>query len=262
MSLTTTVIRIPAPLPAVIAIVAMTLWSCGPSGTASGDWAGDAEWNEAVGAFIAGDFDNAVARLEALAKKASSEEQFQEVYWYLGRAYLETERYSQAIDAFRVGKAHGGGGEFDEYLIQLDALVSGEPENVQRSERITRVQLAVLIDRMFFSGSEQDSVQTAAAPAGSVSEQMVSVERGVLESLPDGRFHPEAFVTRAAFYVSVARLLREIQLEIEAGDLFPGGFGWALGGGEDDDHFVTGKEAFTTLQRVAAAKSSYGGQGS
>jgi hypothetical protein len=215
-----------------------------------------------MGAFISGDYADAAARFENLADKAKTEEQLRDVYWYLGRVYLAAGQYNGAIDAFTTGRAHGGGVEFDEYLRQLDALVSGDPDNVVRSERITRVQLAVLIDRMFFTDRDAGGEQSPPAHTGELSGQLESVERGVMDSLPDGRFHPEAFVTRGAFYVAVSKLIRVENIDVDTGVLFQNGFAWVLDGGEDDGKFITGKEAVGVLERVAAGQNSYGGQGS
>jgi hypothetical protein len=261
MSHSFTLARIAAVI-AVLVVIVVTAWSCGPSGAGSGDWSGNEEWNRAVGAFISGDYGDAVARLEGLEGKAETEEQLQEVYWYLGRCYLATNQYHRAIDAFAAGKAHGGGVVFDEYLRELDALVSGDPDNVVRSEKITRVQLAVLIERMFFGGPGGASEQSPETVGGAVSEKLTSVERGVMIRLPDGQFHPDAYVTRAVFYVTVSRLILEKGIDVDMGVLFEGGFAWVLSDDEDDGTLVTGKEVVAALRRVAAAQNTYGGQGS
>jgi len=124
------------------------------------------------------------------------------------------------------------------------------------------VQLAVLIDRMFFGGPGGAGEHSPEAVGGSVSEQLASVERGVVGRLPDGHFHPDAYVTRAVFYITVSRLVLEVDIDVDTGALFEGGFAWALSGDEDDETFVTGKEAVAALRRVAAAQNTYGGQGS
>jgi len=261
MSLLHTVVRLAALAPALVAICAAG-WSCGPSARGPGGWSGDKEMDAAVAAFISGDYDEATARLEALEKEAKTPEQRREVYWYLGRSYAAKERYSSAIDAFTAGKAHGGGTEFDEYLQQLGALVSGDPDNVGRSERVTRAQLAVLIDRMFYTGDSVPSGQSPGAGGQGVLEQLAAVQRGVMERLPDGEFHPEAHVTRAAFFAAVSRLLLDKNIDVATGELFEGGFAWALAADDKNGHFVTGKEVVTALRRVAAAQNTSGGQGS
>jgi tetratricopeptide (TPR) repeat protein len=262
MSLAKTVFRFAGPALAVVAICAM-LWSCGPSTSVSGAWKSNDEMDRAVAAFIAGDFDGAAKRLEALADRAQTPEQRREVYWYLGRAYLAAERYDRAIDAFTAGKANGGGVAFDEYLQRLNALVSGEAGNVARSERVTRAQLAVLVNRMFYESPVDTSATAVPGPGGEdgVLENMASVERGVVGLLPDGQFYGEVFVTRGAFFAVVSRLVRDKSIDVDTATLFEGGFAWALAG-EDAGNYVTGKEAVAVLRRVAAAQHPYGGPGS
>ncbi len=82
----------------------------------------------------------------------------------------------------------------------------------------------------------------------------------MVEALPDGEFHPEAYVTRGAFYTVVARLVAEVGAGVDAEALFDGGFTWALEG--RSVQFVTGKEVVATLQRVAAARSDHARPGS
>jgi hypothetical protein len=261
MSHLQTASRFAAFTPALVAIC-VTVWSCGPSASGSVDWSGDKEMDAAMAAFISGDYEDATTRLDALTNKATTPEQLREVYWYLGRSYVATQQYSRAIDAFTAGKAHGGGVEFDEYLRRLGALVSGDPNNVARSERVTRAQLAVLIDLMFYGEASGASEDLPRPGTGGMVEYLAVVERGVMGRLPDGGFHPDAFVTRASFFAAVSRLLLDRNIDIDTGDLFEGGFRWALGTDEDERHFVTGKEVVAALRRVAAAQNAYGGQGS
>jgi len=261
MSLSHTAARFAAFAPALVAIC-VVVWSCGPSATGSGGWSGDKDMDAAMASFISGDYEDATTRLEALTNKAKTPEQLREVYWYLGRSHVATQKYSRAIDAFTAGKAHGGGIEFDEYLRRLGALVSANPNNVARSERVTRAQLAVLIDLMFYGEAGGASDDPQRLGAGEMVEHLAVVERGVMERLPDGGFHPDAYVTRASFFTAVSRLLLDRNIDIDTGDLFEGGFGWALEADDDEGHFVTGKEVVATLQRVAAAQNAYDGQGS
>ena len=252
--------RIAAALTALLAILA-AVSSCGPASTGSAGWKGDKEMDAAVAAYISGDYADATARLEELSGKAKTPEQLRDVYWYLGRAYAATGDYSRAVDAFTAGKAHGGGIEFDEYLALLAALVSADPENLARSERVTRAQLAVLIDRMFYAQGA-GSGEPAKEGAGAGVEQLAVVQRGVLAVLPDGGFHPGAQVTRASFFAAVSRLLSDRHIDADTNELFEGGFSWALATDAEQGRFVTGKEVVATLRRVSAAQNSNGGQGS
>ena len=262
MSLLQTINRSVAVVPALLMLCLM-VWSCAPSGDAAGGWSGgDAgDLDEAVRSYIAGDYEIAVEKLESLTGRARTEEQFQEVYLYLGRAYLARESYNSAIDSFLAGKAHGGGSVFDEYLQRLDAIVSGTQENVARTDHVTRAQLIVLIERMFYDDLA-DVPGTDGSRAGDRAiAQMDPVARGLVSVLPDGDLHADAPVTRAAFYVVVQRLIADRQIDTDTGLLFAGGFDWTFESDGNDTHHVTGKEVVTTLERVAAAKNAYGGQG-
>jgi tetratricopeptide (TPR) repeat protein len=242
-----------------VAAVLLTGWACGTSGPSSGGWSGNKEMDRAVAAFIARDYAEAVERLEALTARADTEEQLREVYWYLGRSHVALEQYDRAIDAFTAGKANGGGVEFDEYLSRLNALISGEQDAVVRSDRVTRAQLAVLIDRMFYRNPFDEAGREQSAGADALLEQLAPVTRGVLVALPDGDFHAEAYVTRASFFATVSRLVRERKIEVDTAVLFEGGFAWALATDEKGDRFVSGKQVVHTLQRLAAAQHTYGG---
>jgi hypothetical protein len=79
--------------------------------------------------------------------------------------------------------------------------------------------------------------------------------------LPDGDLHAGAPVTRAAFYVVVTKLIADRQIDADTDLIFAGGFDWTLESGDNDTHHVTGKEVVIALERVAAAKNTYGGQG-
>jgi hypothetical protein len=245
------------PLATALLFVLAGVWSCGTSG--SGRWSGEKDIDRAVAAYIEGDYTAAVERLEALSTQQAGEDQLREIYWYLGRSLVAMGQYHRAIDAFTVGKANGGGAEFDEYLARLGALVSGEPENVARSDRVTRAQLAVVIDQMFYGESSQTQENPGPSDTSTRLEDLAPVARGVVAVLPDGRFHPEAYVTRASFYAAVSRLVREKDIDVDTGLLFDGGFQWALAADDGGERYVTGKQVVATLQRVAAAQNTYGG---
>ena len=208
----------------------------------------------AIAAFIAGDYEVAIGRLEPLTADDQSEDVRQEAYLFMGRAYLAQGRFDRAIDAFVAGKAHGGGSVFDAYLARLDVLVSSSPERLERTDWVTRAQLAALVDRLVYSGGDDvltapgaafDS--TAAIPA------LQSIRRGVVGPLPDGTFRPEAPVTRGAFYAAVCRLLRELEITSPPSTFLEGGFRWAMEGAEP--RYVTGEEAISVLERIVEART-------
>jgi tetratricopeptide (TPR) repeat protein len=212
--------------------------------------------NRAIESFIAGDYQDAAERLEAMTKGAGPDEDLGEVYLYLGRSYIALEQYSQAIDAFTTGKANGGGPVFDEYLRRMDLLVSGAPSVVATSIHMTRGQLAAVIDRMFYEASAD-----AGASSAGVVTSLQSVQRGIVPVLPDGAFHEEALVTRAALYAALARLLGDKGAGVPAVQgLFEGGYAWVLSGADETEaSYVSGREAIAALERVSLALESHGG---
>jgi hypothetical protein len=252
MSLLKPYARTGAIIPALLTL-ALLLGSCSSGKRAGGSSALD----RAIESYIAGEYHDAVDRLEALARGSGSEEDLLEVYLYLGRSYMALGQHSLAIDAFAAGKTRGGGAVFDEYLRRLDVLVSGAPDVVATAVRVTRAQLAALIDRMFYAAPED-----AGASAEGVVTRLESVRKGIVPVLPDGSFHGEAFVTRAAFYAAVARLMQDRGGAAGAQRIFDGGYDWALSGAVADteaDRYVSGREAVATLRRVSQAMESNGG---
>jgi len=212
----------------------------------------------AIEAFIAGDYEEAIGRLELLTADDQSEDVRQEAYLFMGRAYIEQGRFDRAIDAFVAGKAHGGGSVFDTYLARLDVLVSSSPERLERTVWVTRAQLAALVDIMVYGGGEDVMAAPGAAfDSTAVMPALQSLRRGVVEPLPDGTFRPEAPVTRGAFYAAVCRLLRDLEITSPPSTFLEGGFRWAMEGAEP--RYVTGKEALSVLERIV---QTGGGSGS
>lgn len=159
----------------------------------------------AIALFIAGHYAQAVERLGRLAATLESSEDLREVYYYLGRAYLALGERNRAIDAFSAGVSYGDTGACLEYLDRLRTVVQGEEHSVRRSEMVTRRQLAALLVREFAPG-EADSTRVADADA----PLRRSVALGWMPALPDGATHGEVAVTRAAFYVTMARLTGQL----------------------------------------------------
>lgn len=218
--------------------------------------------DRAIESFIAGDYDAAVSRLEDLAESTESAEELRQVYLYLGRSYVAKGQYPRAIDAFNAGMALGESSPFDEYLTRLGVVVSGAPQAVAMSGQVTRAQLAALIDQMFYDGlGKVGDTSRHVTREGTVSE-LESVKRGVVPVLPDGDFHPDALVTRAALYAVVARLVADIGTQEAPSDFVDGGYGWVKAGGGDGlaaSPLVTGKETLAILEQVAKAGQSLGG---
>ena len=246
------------------AVMALSLTLIGLSSCSSGGPGHSrSELDRAIESYIAGDYGEAVERLDKLSKNTESEERLREIYLYLGRSYLALEQYSQAIDAFTVGAAYGGGLVFEEYLTRLGVVVSVAPQIVAASDKITRAQLAALIDKMFFGGVKDIGAVSGEGRQDVAAGLSTAVRRGVVPTLPDGGFHGNEFVTRAAFYVVVARLIEDTGIPGGPTSFFEGGFAWALnpGGGATDIgrmDYISGREALDTLERLAEARRASG----
>jgi hypothetical protein len=245
------------------AVVALSLTLIGLSSCSSGGPGHSrSELDRAIEFYIAGDYDEAVERLDKLSKTTESEERLREIYLYLGRSFVELEQYSQAIDAFTAGAAYGGGLIFEEYLTRLGVVVSVAPKILAASDKITRAQLAALIDKMFFGVKDIGAPSDEGRQDVSVGPS-TSVQRGVVPTLPDGEFHGNDFVTRAAFYVVVARLIEDTGIPGGPTSFFDGGFSWVLSpsGGTTDVgriDYISGREALDTLQRLAEVRRTNG----
>jgi len=247
---------------ALMTVVLACAWFLSCSSHTRG--ASSKELNRAIDSFIAGDYEAAAEKLEKLSGDTDSEEELREIYLYLGRSYMALEQYSRAIDAFSAGRAHGGGGVFEEYLLRAGIMVSASPENVSKSIRVTRGQLAALIDGMFYDGVGDIGVPGAGTGKTGMTAQLQTVRRGVLPALADGEFHAGAFVTRAAFYAAVSRLVKDKGTPGDPSLFFAGGFDWVLQAAESAEtrariEYVTGKETVVTLQRVAEVVQTNGG---
>lgn len=247
-----------SPSPAVrrrLAFVGLLVLACAPGY----DPPGDSSLDEAVGLYIAGRYAEAIERLEPLSRELKSEEDLTEVYLYLGRAYLALERYDRAVDAFTVGASYGSASPFREYLQQLKDVVASSPENIAAAPRVTRGELARAIDRMFFR--TPTPVGTGNVPPELPElETAESVRRGIVAPLADGEIHADAYVTRAAFYAVVCKLLGETagHAGISGGrrlTVFPGGYRWVMGhageGSGKSGFLVSGAEVVAILGRVA-----------
>lgn len=207
-----------------------------------------AEIDSAIALFVSGRYAAAIERLDELAAARTDPEELREVYYYLGRAYLEVGERDRAIDAFAAGVSYGDTGPCVAYLEQLRAVVEGEARNVRRSEIVSRRQLASLLVRQFVLDGAEPPV-----PEDADDSLREAVSRGWMERLPDGGLHGEAAVTRAAFYVTLARLTADLGV----GGTVAGTYAGALSGRGREP--VAGSEVAATLEEIAALRNDHGG---
>jgi tetratricopeptide (TPR) repeat protein len=208
-----------------------------------------AEIDSAIALFVSAQYELAIDRLDELARTLDSDEALREVYYYLGRSHLALGQHHRAIDAFSAGVSYGDAGACVEYLEQLRAYVEGGERSVRRSETVTRAQLAAALARRLLV--EDHEVEPSVIDPGAVIARVVA--RGWMEELPDGSFHGEAPVTRAAFYVVLARA--SAQLGYGQSVVAPYRASLATRGDEP----VTGAEVSAVLEELAVIRKQHGG---
>jgi hypothetical protein len=256
---------LPIPLPRIsiqlaLAVAAMLAAGCGAPHSTFGE---RSTVEEAVGCFVAGDYDGAEALFREVLDQPASDEDLVTAHLYLGRIYLERQDYDRAADMFSAGKALGGDVRFDGYFEEAASHLRISPETIIQEEIISRGQLAALLKEMFegaLGTGNEDANETRPTAAHWSSGYTLFVERSrVMKRLPDGDFHPDGKVTRPAFFVIVSRLTGKLGLSADVlEDAFPGGLRAAVAsvddaGGDETSSFVSGREAVSVLETVARA---------
>jgi len=257
------------PILYVIALAAITLVGCGTSGT---NVEGKSSLDKGIASYINGDLERAEALFDESVGQPLSREDLQTAYLYLGRIYLATGKYDRAAEVLSAGRALGGDVRFDEYLEVASRHLSATPHRIARETRITRAQLAALIDDLF-DLTPRDHPTVSGANGTPKRTKHVGVEghwgedhietvfsAGAMTTLPDGKFHPDEGVTRPALYAIVSRIVdsRHISRAV-VDDVFPHGYrgtvesSTAGGANRIGYEFVSGKEAIAALKEVARA---------
>ncbi len=192
-------IRIPCrPIVVFTAIGLLVLSSCGrPSDVSRSD-----ALDSAVEMFLAGHHRQAIESLNALLERPVSDGERREIYYYLGRAYLEQDDVSRAVDSFAAGVQLGDSGPCLEYLERLRSRMASDAATVARAPVVTRRQLSALVEGWLARGEGRDPHPDPI---------VAMTERGWLERMPDGRDHADSPVTRAALFVFVSRMCASIE---------------------------------------------------
>jgi tetratricopeptide (TPR) repeat protein len=261
-------------------VTALGLAGCGsPRTTVDQNTALD----QAIACYIDGNLERAELLLTRIISRDGSNTDHATAYLYLGRIYLARGDYEKAADAFSAGRALGGDIRFAEYFEEAQRHLTSTPERIVQLPRITRGQLAFLIEETFgkrlaarLSEAERAAVLTdtrasggdGESPEPDPSEKSIEsfsvVRAGVITALPDGDFHVEDAVTAPAFYTVMWRLTDALG---GAGGvlpgLFPGGYRATVGAlkptddvrGQTDagDGFVTGFHARSMLEAFEKA---------
>ena len=246
-------------------MTALFLAGCGSPRTTVG---GNTSLDRAIALYIDGDFQRAEVLLTQITRGGGADEEVAAAYLYLGRIYLARGDYEKATDAFSAGRTLGGDIRFTEYFEEARRHLTGSPRRIVQLPRITRAQLAGLIEDMFGSrlvgcpgtGEIRSPEQEPGIPMGSDGGQGTDgsvngvaarrgeraidcvLQAGVMTVLPDGDFHAADEVTAPAFYAVVQRLARVLGAEGDVGaSLFPGGFRGATGRGGGEGERVEGE---------------------
>jgi tetratricopeptide (TPR) repeat protein len=223
---------------------------------------GSKQLDSAIALYITGQYEQAVDDLIELTGKLESDEDLRTAYLYLGRSYMSLGDYAAAADAFSSGRLIGGGIEFDQHLLTAQQHLRTTPKIIGAQEALTRAQMAALLYSLF--GDEpQDDTGTGAADMQQhwAKTYMLRMQAaGVMEALPDGDFHPDAYVTYPAFYVTVLRSARAFDIPAWAIEQhFPGGFRKAISvrrssrDPQGSGPWIPGREATEILQSLLKA---------
>jgi tetratricopeptide (TPR) repeat protein len=233
--------------------VTAALIALGSGCSPRGKGANHAALEKAIASYIAGDYERAAHDLDALSRSLESDEDVLTAYLYLGRSYEALGDYVSAADAYSSGRILGGGVVFEEHLASVQGHLRSTPRSVRTQPAVTRAQVAALTVRL--AGITDDAVverEVASDLRGHWAESYATtvVDLGIMDSLPDGHFHPEDAVTLASFYVIVLKASRALGASTAPlGDSFPGGFETVL---HDGTTLVTGEQAAEVLQAVLA----------
>jgi tetratricopeptide (TPR) repeat protein len=160
------------------------------------------EIDPAVALYLEGRYDDAIEAFESLLDSAEDDRTRIEIYYFLGRSYMQKDDMSAAVEAFGAGVRLGDRGPCLEDLQLLQPRFEGAPDAIRRLPAVTRGQLSALVVNWVASSR-------GARPSGVPIEDMVA--RGWLRRLPDGELHPEAEVTRSALHVFMARMCADIE---------------------------------------------------
>jgi hypothetical protein len=221
--------------------------------------------NAAIALYIDGEYERAAEKLLELTATIEDDDDLRTAHLYLGRSYMSLGDYVKAADAFSRGRSLGGGVEFDEHLAAAQHHLRAEPGSIGLQPLTTRAQLAALIDNLFGQrlGIERGAAEDSPPDVeGHWAKGYIARVRGagVMRTLADGRFHPDAPVTYPAFYVTVLRLSGITGVpRSSVGARFPDGWAGVLADGDwipghpRATPFVSGRDAEDILRSLVDA---------
>ena len=246
-------------------IVGMLLcWGCSTTKvTREGKTSQNKAIRQAIVYYIDGDYERAEEALTELARQLESDEELQTVYLYLGRSYRAQGKYDLAADAFSTGMMLGGDIRFEQLMVEAQRHTSGSARAIRTKHQITRAELAALIESLLPDGLAAVGDGTSPAVPADIAthwaKDYIAVVQaaGLMETLPDGKFHPEAVVTRPSFYFVTRRVADAIDADPGSVEgLFPGGLRAVIYTPPTDysrqrpSHYVSGSEAAGILETL------------
>lgn len=244
------------------------LVSCAPKV----DTSSDSKLESAISLYISGRYQEAIEQFDEVKRTLPSAADRLDAYLYLGRCYEAVGRYQEAAEAYTEGMMIGGEAPFQDHIDRLRIRFEADPKYAQKHKHLTRAQLACLIrgmilpgappmqsDRLTDNGPDRFFRPSDIASHWAKESIELSLNYGIMAVLPDSMFHPEAKVTKAAFFFIVQRIRQMFSLEgggIE--ESFPDGFDEILRTQLDvleekrpgDDAYISGREAVSTLDRL------------
>jgi hypothetical protein len=213
--------------------------------------------DSAVALFIDGNYQQAVEAFGKLIDRLDSEEDVLSAYLYLGRSYEALGDYVAAAEAYSTGRLIGGGVQFEEHIVSVQQHLRTSPRSLQVQRDITRAQLAGLIIRLRGRPNEFVATDVPDLQGHWAREYAAAVVAdGIMQVMPDGKFHPDDRVTVAAFYAVLMRAGAVLDVAMDAIDVyFPGGMSGILIDGGAERH-IAGRDATEILQTLLAQVGS------
>ena len=258
-------VRLSSFLPIAVLIV---IWvaACSPRTAVDGE----AELEQAIILYVAGDYETARERFNALVGRLQPDDELETAYLYLARCNEALGDYQAAVDALSAGLVIRGDALFQKHFYALRNKIEADPDYLIKQQELSRAHLACLYDELFLSAPKENDVQiipprlagTFFLPAD-VREHWAGerirrvLMTGAMAVLPDSLFHPDDKVTRAAFFFAARRMeSRLLKPDQNVSILFPNGFEPLFReqlAAQDNPQLtalITGREAVGLLERL------------
>ncbi len=212
----------------------------------------------AIEDYVSGRTEKARGELERLTATLEDDE-LALAYLYLGRCLLDEGDLEKAAEAFTRGGMLEPDGPFESYLEEVRRKAFLSSKHLTEADHLTRAELSCVL--VHFAGSTGAlasvpvNLPRDCATHWARAEITKAIACGYMAELPDGGFHPDEKVSRAAFLFICARMISSSSGgRIRIHGSFPEGIALALETltgasiGEDLGDWVTGGEVADFLQ--------------